>query len=65
LQVDLAAGYGKLGRVLSAMGRRADALEMFRRGRRMIAAIAEQSPDDPQWEKYFAAFDQDIALLGR
>ena len=61
-QADLAASHGQLGQVLTAMGRREQALEMFRTGRAIIAPLAERS-QVALWKAYLRSFDANIAAL--
>jgi hypothetical protein len=64
-QGDLAANHGKLGQLLVRMGRRAEALDMFRKGRAIVAPLVALAPDLAQWSEYLASFDREIAALSR
>jgi tetratricopeptide (TPR) repeat protein len=61
-RADLAASHGKIGQLYVRMGRRDDALGMFRAGRAIVAPFAEAS-GHRLWIGYLRAFDADIAAL--
>jgi tetratricopeptide (TPR) repeat protein len=62
---DLAASHGKLGQLLVRMDRREDALDMFGKGRAIVAPLMAATPDHAQWKKYLTLFDQDMAELAQ
>ena len=62
LQAALAASYGKLGVLYVKMNRSPEALEMFKRGRAIVAPLADET-GNARWKRYLAAFERDIAAL--
>lgn len=61
-QADLASSCGHLGVLYAKMGRRDEALDILRKGRAIIALLAESS-GNVEWKSFLAAFDSDIAAL--
>ncbi len=61
-QAGLAASYGKLGQLMVQMDKPDKALELFRKGRALVAPLVEKS-EHVLWKQYLDYFDAEIAAL--
>ena len=63
LQRDLAAIYGKIGKVSETTGNRAEAIEAFRSAQETLKKLIAKNPDDADAKQDLALCDNNIGLL--
>jgi tetratricopeptide (TPR) repeat protein len=60
-QHDLAVSYGRLARAFREAHEDGRALDALRQGRAIIARLTQRSPDNVEWQRELAGFDEQLA----